>query len=173
MLGIKRKPKKSDRFTYDAYGEEYRVDKKDRIYDDRGVRQERYGYGSMHDYTGDPIPKVIAVCALVSVSMFALAGVLQANSGADIAQVTVCSKERTNGILGADYFVSTDKGAFQVKDVLFIGGHRMNSADDYAMLSAGITYDMHTVGGRGFFFEKIPNILSFEKSSIQDPQSCE
>lgn len=75
-------------------------------------------------------------------------------------ECTVDSKERTvkvqDGNSTQQKLVYTDCGAFEVQDALVLG--KFNSADTYASLQEGETYELTTYGWRNGFLSLFPNI---------------
>jgi hypothetical protein len=94
--------------------------------------------------------------------------------------VTVCDKEYVRGSEGSgEYRVyvadeSGDRHTKRVADTLLIGGTRFNSADTYAQLDRGVTYDITTSGYRIGILSQFPNIIEVEKiPTEQQVNYCE
>ena len=122
----------------------------------------------------DEMPLGCAAFLLVAlVAFFLIYGVARANSGEDISRVTICATERSATSDGGEYRIYTDHGTYVMEDVFFIGGHRLNTADDYGRLRVGTTYDIHTVGWRNGFLSMFKNITEFKKSQTQVPNACD
>lgn len=72
---------------------------------------------------------------------------------------TVESKDRTSGDHGSNVRIYTKEcGVLTIADDVFQG--RFNSADQYAKIGAGHTYEFKTVGWRNGFFSQFPNIIN-------------
>ena len=61
------------------------------------------------------------------------------------------------------YLIFTDTGVFQITDSLIAG--RFNSADIYAGIKIGITYDFTVRGDRSELMSWYPNIYEFKEVS--------
>lgn len=78
--------------------------------------------------------------------------------GGDVTGCTVESKDRAAKEKGgSDMRLYTSCGVFSVSDELWQG--RWNSADTYASIQPGKTYDFTAIGFRNGFFSVFPNVL--------------
>lgn len=77
------------------------------------------------------------------------------------SECTVSDKDRTHGGSGSDMRVYTDCGVFEVRDSTLAG--RFDSADVYASVRIGETYDVTAYGWRVGWLSWFPNALSFKQ----------
>jgi hypothetical protein len=105
---------------------------------------------------------VIALAVVGIVIFVAIAfGCSAARSSTEttINAATIDSKDRVcdGGQDGAcKYLVFTDKGTFEVTDILF---QRTNSSDVYGRIKEGKTYNLRVIGWRNGVFSSYQNIL--------------
>lgn len=99
----------------------------------------------------------IALGALVIMTL-GVAGLL--SGCAPTSPDTVCTvddKDRTTNSEGSSvYRIYSDCGVFNVEDAPFLG--KFNSADTYAKIEVGKTYEFETYGFRNGFTSDFPNI---------------
>lgn len=120
----------------------------------------------------DPVATFWLAVLVIVVASLPIYAVAKAASGNEVAAVTVCEKERAATDGGGEYRVYTDKGTYVMKDVWFLGGTRVNTADDYGMIQEGVTYDISTLWYRFELLSWFPNIMEFEESAEQTPEVC-
>lgn len=105
---------------------------------------------------------ILAFCGVLALGVLAVGTFTVSYAASEdhrICQVdpTLGKDHSTNSSGDSVYRVYTNCGVFSVEDDLFRG--RFNSADTYAKLQAGGTYDFHIIGWRNGFFSTFPNIL--------------
>ncbi|MFV0432848.1 MAG: hypothetical protein ACK5LO_02525 [Leucobacter sp.] len=104
--------------------------------------------------------KRLITAGVIVLAALGMTGCAQSNR--DVHEgCTVEEKDRAIDAEGSpSYRVYTDCGVFKVADNLFEG--QFNSADTYAQLKVGKTYDLETIGWRNGFLSMFPNIVSAE-----------
>jgi hypothetical protein len=75
--------------------------------------------------------------------------------------VTVQEKWIKNYSKNSTYLISTEKGVYEISDLMFIG--KFNSSDLYARLQVGKTYEITSTGYRNHFFSMYKNINSIKE----------
>lgn len=98
-----------------------------------------------------------AAAAIITVTVIALAGCGIQYEG-DSTGCTVTEKYVAISGKTSEKRLSTSCGVFKVEDELSQGD--WNSADRYAQIVVGKTYDFETYGFRNGFFSAFPNIAS-------------
>lgn len=110
----------------------------------------------------------IAIGAVAIVLMFTAyigGNVLFVNTDTHLTDCLVIGKDRTTNTQssGSDMRIYTENcGTLQVKDSMLLG--RFDSADTYAKIEQGKTYNFHTVGWRAPIFSVFPNIIEVESA---------
>lgn len=106
-----------------------------------------------------PLP---AVLLLIGLTAIAGAGVAYLSSQSSVAGCAVDDKDRSTGSGGVtSYRVYSDCGVFEVSDNIFFG--KFDSADRYAAVKVGKTYDFTVVGWRIPVLSQFPNVLGATK----------
>jgi hypothetical protein len=109
---------------------------------------------------------VVGMALLVPLLLAAIFGygIVWSNTHATATDCTVEDKDRAAKAKGgSDMRVYTDCGVFSVADDWLNG--QWNSADIFAGIDVGETYDFETVGWRNGFLSAFPNILHAEQSA--------
>lgn len=99
-------------------------------------------------------PPVLAVALVLVVSI----GGIQTTVQSTATGCTVDDKDRSIGYKNrTSYRVYSNCGVLEVSDNIFIG--KFDSADRYAAIKVGSTYDFKTVGWRAPLLSQFPNIV--------------
>ena len=99
----------------------------------------------------------IGALAVVAVIAVPVGTTIAWNNAEQTQTCTVENKDRASTSTGSEMRVYTDCGIFRVADTLWQG--QWDSADKYAELAIGDTYQLTTVGWRFPFFSDFPNII--------------
>jgi hypothetical protein len=98
--------------------------------------------------------RLVAAAALAALVALGTAGCAPTSP---TTTCTVDDKDRSSSTDGKSVFrVYTDCGIFNVEDAAFLG--QWNSADTYAQIKVGKTYQFTTYGYRNGFLSQYPNI---------------
>lgn len=110
------------------------------------------------------LPIAIFVLIILGVIGSILYGIAQVNTHGSAQHCLVSEKDRAKNNDGkSDARIYTENcGVFQVKDTL-LGKTNFNSADLYASIKVGDTYDFETRGFRFGLFSDFPIILTATK----------
>jgi hypothetical protein len=100
--------------------------------------------------------KIIAAALTVIAVVLCCGGYYWGSEGT--ATCTVEDKDRSSSQTGSVYRVYTDCGVFEVEDAMARG--QFASADLYADIEPGSTYEFTTIGYRVPFLSMFPNIIA-------------
>jgi hypothetical protein len=99
--------------------------------------------------------KIIGAAGVLALALLCCGGYYFGSE--DTATCTVEDKDRSSSQSGSVYRVYTDCGVFEVEDAMLRGNFA--SADLYAELDTGGTYEFTTIGWRLPFLSMFPNII--------------
>lgn len=106
---------------------------------------------------GTVIITIIITVLIIIAGMFCITLDYQNN---EKMVITVQEKVVKNADKTSKYLVFTDKGVYEIKDLLFKG--KFNSSDIYSSLQIGQTYKIESTGYRVGFFTMYKNINKVE-----------